>query len=279
MKRKIWIYTIVMMLSVVSTASLFCFTGHGIMTGDEINSPAELSQRMNAEMAAAGYDMSQCQIPGFPTINQVQPQKQPSATAPLKNNKQKSCEHEYSEEVIKEPTCAEPGERKFTCSKCGNTYTEEIPATEEHDFEESIVREPTCTTPGQKVKTCKICGKEEKEAILPTGHDYGEPVVTAPTCTKAGKSVKTCKNCGHTEETMVPAKGHTASNWEITKPAGWFSPGTQEKKCVDCGETLESQEIPQKYPNWILYMGIIVITVAITIIGYKTGDRKKKEEK
>lgn len=49
--------------------------------------------------------------------------------------------HSYTEEIIKEPTCEEAGEKKLTC-ECGNTKTEIIPA-KGHDYENG---------------TCKNCG-------------------------------------------------------------------------------------------------------------------------
>lgn len=35
--------------------------------------------------------------------------------------------HDYKEEITKEPTCTEAGEKTYTCD-CGDSYTEEIPA-------------------------------------------------------------------------------------------------------------------------------------------------------
>lgn len=53
-------------------------------------------------------------------------------------------EHSYDEGVVtKEPTCTEAGEKTFTCSECGHTYTEEIPETG-HNFENN-----TCTNCGE----------------------------------------------------------------------------------------------------------------------------------
>lgn len=39
-----------------------------------------------------------------------------------------SVEHNYISEVVKEPTYRETGLRRYTCSGCGESYTEEIPA-------------------------------------------------------------------------------------------------------------------------------------------------------
>ena len=39
-----------------------------------------------------------------------------------------SVEHSYTSDVVREPTYRETGLRKYTCSVCGDTYNEEIPA-------------------------------------------------------------------------------------------------------------------------------------------------------
>ncbi len=45
-----------------------------------------------------------------------------------------TCEHEYSNVVITEPTCTEPGYTTYTCSKCGDYYImDEVPAIA-HDY-------------------------------------------------------------------------------------------------------------------------------------------------
>ena len=45
------------------------------------------------------------------------------------------CNHNYVATVTKEPTCTEEGVRTYTCSKCGDTYTEAIPMLP-HDFDD-----------------------------------------------------------------------------------------------------------------------------------------------
>ena len=42
--------------------------------------------------------------------------------------------HRYVDEMIFAPTCCEEGTVKYTCTECGNTYTDVVPATEEHNF-------------------------------------------------------------------------------------------------------------------------------------------------
>ena len=43
-------------------------------------------------------------------------------------------EHEYTSQITQEPTCVETGTTTYTC-ECGDTYTEEIPATGVHTVE------------------------------------------------------------------------------------------------------------------------------------------------
>ena len=40
---------------------------------------------------------------------------------------QSNCDHDYEENVTKEPTCDEAGEKTLTCSKCDHSYKEPIP--------------------------------------------------------------------------------------------------------------------------------------------------------
>ena len=69
-------------------------------------------------------------------------------------------EHIYTEEVTKEATCLEDGEKTFTC-ECGDTYTEAIKATG-HDFAEYVSNEDaTYTADGTETATCSVCGETD----------------------------------------------------------------------------------------------------------------------
>ncbi len=61
---------------------------------------------------------------------------------------QPECTHTWDEgKVTTEPTCVAEGVKTFTCTLCGETKTEAVPATGEHTFENG---------------TCTGCGKEEE---------------------------------------------------------------------------------------------------------------------
>ncbi|MCD7822974.1 MAG: carbohydrate-binding domain-containing protein, partial [Oscillospiraceae bacterium] len=59
--------------------------------------------------------------------------------------------HTYTSEVTTEATCTEDGVRTYTCTECGDSYTESIPATGHTGDEPPVVENEvaaTCTTDG-----------------------------------------------------------------------------------------------------------------------------------
>lgn len=69
------------------------------------------------------------------------------------------CAHDYAGEVTTAATCTTDGVKTYTCSKCGNSYTETISALG-HSFNLA-----TCTEP----KTCSRCGATIGSAL---GHSW-----------------------------------------------------------------------------------------------------------
>ncbi|MBQ8446419.1 MAG: hypothetical protein IJX31_01425 [Clostridia bacterium] len=65
-----------------------------------------------------------------------------------------------------EATCANDGRKERTCSTCGHTETQAIPATSIHSFglwTTSV--EATCKNTGVQTKTCSVCGTTESQSI------------------------------------------------------------------------------------------------------------------
>lgn len=71
------------------------------------------------------------------------------------------CPHNYSEKITKHPTCTSTGEKTLTCSICGESKTETIPATG-HSYTETVVA-PTTTEQGYTLHKCSVCGDEYKD--------------------------------------------------------------------------------------------------------------------
>lgn len=75
------------------------------------------------------------------------------------------------ENVIKEATCTDKGEKAIRCSVCGfNMGTEEIEMTEHSYGEWTVTQEPTDTEDGEKQSVCSVCGDTKTETIPATGN-------------------------------------------------------------------------------------------------------------
>ncbi len=79
-----------------------------------------------------------------------------------------TCQHEYTSTVDREPSCTVPGQTTYTCSLCGHTYTEAIPATghtwtvlqtvtTEYDQEGNLLQQ------GYTIYECSVCGEQYKD--------------------------------------------------------------------------------------------------------------------
>ena len=106
------------------------------------------------------------------------------------------CDHAWDAgKVTKEATCTEAGAKVYTCSKCGETKTETIPALghnletvwswdnsthwhectrcghkadhEDHLLSWHVIKKPTATENGLKQHICETCGYIAEEVILP----------------------------------------------------------------------------------------------------------------
>ena len=152
----------------------------------------------------------------------------------------------HSYEVVETaPTCTENGSKVYTCH-CGDTYTEVVPAIG-HNYD-SVVTKPTCTENGYTTHACSNCGATyTDEHIEALGHDY-EAKVTAPTCTEGGYTTHTCANCGDSYVSdEVAAIGHSWDEGVVTKEPTIESEGEKVYTCQHCGET-RTEVLPKKEP-------------------------------
>ena len=104
--------------------------------------------------------------------------------------------HDYITNVTP-PTCTSQGETKYTCSKCGDSYTDDYINSLGHNYDEGVVIASTCTGRGSTKYTCLTCGYfYHTDYVDALGHKY-EQVVTEPTCTEGGYTTNTCTVCGN----------------------------------------------------------------------------------
>ena len=133
----------------------------------------EIEADLNQQLHEAGYLM-----PGDPGYDELVGGSNSTTTttpnqSPSQPEKQKvkSCNHTYTAEEIKKATCIEPGEMKFTCKNCGDTYTQESEPTGKHKYSSEITKEATCTEAGEETYTCEVCGDTYTEEIKAIGNN------------------------------------------------------------------------------------------------------------
>lgn len=143
-----------------------------------------------------------------------------------------NCKHDYKETVTLEPACGTEGIKTFTCTLCGDTYTEAIPATGKHNFAWVTVRDADCITDGIKEYKCRECEYTEKEDIIPAlGHDWADwVIVVAPTEGMSGVKTRICNRCKLEEKAELPWSDHVHDYSFDTKVV--------EPDCINDGGTI-----------------------------------------
>lgn len=142
--------------------------------------------------------------------------------------------HDYVETVLIPVTCTEDGASQFTCSRCGDSYTQIIPALG-HIFEDEVLIPATCTEEGAILRTCSRCNYQTTEFVAPLGHNYAEEVLIAATCTDDGASQFTCSRCGDTKTEVIPSLGHLLEQ-NVTEPS-CEEDGSIVETCARCDYT------------------------------------------
>ncbi len=168
-------------------------------------------------------------------------------------------EHQFDGAVTKEPTCKEEGITTYTCSLCGESYTETLPVVDHTDAN----NDGLCDMCKEKMtgdNHCKYCGKIHKgfggfftkiiHNILyffsnlfgkkdKHTHNY-KAVVTEPTCTQGGYTTYTCSSCGDSyTDNRVSALGHMFGDWIVNAEPTCETEGLRYHICTRCGEEVQ----------------------------------------
>ena len=104
--------------------------------------------------------------------------------------------HSYKA-VVTEPDCENGGYTTYTCTVCGDSYTDNVTAALGHKYDNACDAD------------CNVCGATR----TPADHKYVESVVAAANCGYDGMAKFTCSVCGDYYTTAIPATGnHKYSN-------------------------------------------------------------------
>lgn len=154
--------------------------------------------------------------------------------------------HKFDGGVITTPaTNTTAGVKTYTCSVCGKTKTETIPATNPcaagHKYGDWVITKvATCTTAGSKTRTCSVCHNTDTEGIAATGHSFSEYVVVKnSTCKEAGYRVCSCIKCGTEKREDLPLSDHKMV-FVSSKEATCVADGSTIYECSVCGTRKET---------------------------------------
>lgn len=151
--------------------------------------------------------------------------------------------HNYAA-VVTQPTCTEKGYTTYTC-RCGDSYVDDYVDALGHDFGAwTVTKEATCTEEGERTRACSRCDAVETETTAALGHDFGEWTVTKEaTCTEEGERTRTCSRCDVAETEAIPALGHKWDDGVVTTEPTATKDGVKTFTCTVCGET-KTEAIP-----------------------------------
>ena len=151
-------------------------------------------------------------------------------------------------------TCISPAVYYYKCTKCSekgsSTYT--YGTAVGHKYETSIVA-ATCTANGVKTYTCSVCGNSYTETIAKTGHKYNSGKITkTPTCVKTGVKTYTCTVCGVKKKETIAKDPNNHSDaggldsWNYIEPSCTKNGYSGDWYCSDCDGLVQKGEVIKK---------------------------------
>lgn len=154
--------------------------------------------------------------------------------------------HELKEEIIKESTCNEQGQKKIYCD-CGYSKIETLPLAEHKYGNYTTTTNPTCTSLGRAERVCEVCGNKDYKDVDKIAHT---PVANADVeadCQHEGYTGGThCSVCNQELEpaTKTGLADHEYTEEIITKAATYNSAGEKTIKCAHCTASI-TESIPR----------------------------------
>ena len=95
------------------------------------------------------------------------------------------------------------------CVVCSAVLADTI----EHTYSSYEAKAPTCTEVGQRVYTCSVCGYTTDEAIPALGHEYISHPAKRVTCVEVGwDAYQTCARCPYTSFMEIPMRHNAEGN-------------------------------------------------------------------
>ena len=162
------------------------------------------------------------------------------------------CRHAYRVTARQDATCTQDGWERFTCTLCGDEYTEQIAATG-HRFGEKasdeLAQAASCTEPARYYVQCDACDAIDQTQTVAVGvalgHQFGEKasdeLAQAANCTESARYYVQCDVCDAVDRTQTVAVGAALghrfgekASGELAQAANCTEPARYYVQCDAC---------------------------------------------
>lgn len=200
----VWIVAI---FAVITTVFAVCFLTDPKRTEQDGEEPAEVP----VVLCADGHDFKvrsvvepTCATYGYTYL-------ECSACGKTETELTEPFAHEFTSALVSPASCAHGDVTGFTCSACGYYYEETGDVTNEHDYSISeVTLEARCATAGERRISCSVCGDSYTEEIPETGHAFAGRKLISASCSDKVAEVQTfCGKCGFSYYEEIPIDGHS----------------------------------------------------------------------
>lgn len=130
---------------------------------------------------------------------------------------------------VKAPNCTEEGEEYTICGHCSSRFVTQILQTNnDHDLQETVLKEATCAHPGEGAYICSRCGYLESCSYEQLAHNYVKQSGVEATCMTTGFDIMVCTGCGTSYQVTTGQIAHNwayyNSEYQICTYCGWITP-------------------------------------------------------
>ena len=215
--------------------SVFAFAACGETVDSEINTPETDTPQSDVPATDApkcnGEDIHDVEVVEVPATCRERGYREETC---------KICGKLVSETAYPKTACTPSGAVTCTedsvCTVCGKVL-EVAPG---HTFGEASIVAATCLTEGSDTRTCSTCGETVVETIPALAHNIPAENVTATvaaTCDAEGSKTGTCTLCNQSQTVVLPAAHDLSGLSDLT--ALTVVDGSLQAPCAACGKAID----------------------------------------
>lgn len=144
--------------------------------------------------------------------------------------------HTFEEIGVREVSCTSGGGTEYKCTVCGEVFFDELTPALGHDYEVISHTDGDCETDETDELKCRVCGAEDTVVKKAAGHDFTEISFEEADCTRDGERILVCSICKKEKTEAVASTGHKFIEASHSNPT-CDTDGETVFKCEVCGES------------------------------------------